>query len=204
MGRFTDANAAIEFLQAAEEAGFESAWTVEHTVMPDGYESVYPYSDDGKIAGGVNDFPIPDPIVWMTYVAARTEKIKLGTGILILPQHNPVVVAKQLATFDVVAPGRFLLGIGVGWLAEEFAALNVPFDDRGVRTDEYVGVLRTLWTEDRPSFQGECFSFGPVYCRRSRPRGRFRFMSAVIRRPPRAAPGASARDSFRHAAIRRN
>ncbi len=171
MGRFTDANAAIEFLQAAEEAGFESAWTVEHTVMPDGYESAYPYSDDGKIAGGVSDFPIPDPIVWMTYVAARTERIKLGTGILILPQHNPIVVAKQLATFDVVAPGRFLLGIGVGWLAEEFAALNVPFDDRGLRTDEYVDVLRTLWTEDCPSFDGECFSFEKVFCRPKPPTG---------------------------------
>ena len=170
-GRFADANAAIEYLQAAEEAGFESAWTVEHTVIPDGYESAYPYSADGKIAGGVNDFPIPDPIVWMTYVAARTEQIKLGTGILILPQHNPVVVAKQLATFDVVAPGRFLLGIGVGWLAEEFAALNVPFDDRGRRTDEYVAVLRALWTEERPSFAGECFSFDGVFCRPLPPSG---------------------------------
>ena len=121
-GRYVDPSRAIELVQAGEEAGFESAWTVEHTVIPEGYESDYPYSPDGKMAGGVNDFPLPDPLIWMAWVASRTTTIKLATGILIVPQHNPVVAAKQIASLDFLTGGRVLLGIGVGWLEEEFNA----------------------------------------------------------------------------------
>ena len=96
-GRYTDPTKAVELLQAAEAAGFESAWTVEHTVLPAGYESPYPYSDDGKIAGGNSEIPLPDRLIWMSYVSARTESIMLGTGILILPQHNPVITAKRMS-----------------------------------------------------------------------------------------------------------
>ena len=98
------------------------------------------------MAGGKDDFPIPDPLIWMTYVAAATSKIKLATGILILPQHNPVVVAKQVATLDLMSNGRTILGVGVGWLEEEFAALGIPFVDRGARTDEYIQAMRSLWS----------------------------------------------------------
>jgi probable F420-dependent oxidoreductase len=164
-GRYVDPARAVELLQAAEEAGFESAWTVEHTVVPAGYKSAYPYSNDGKMAGGVDDFPLPDPLIWMAYVAAATTKIKLATGILILPQHNPVVVAKQVATLDHLSRGRVLLGIGVGWMKEEFDALGVPFDDRGPRTDEYVGALRALWGQPKASYRGDYVAFDGVYCR---------------------------------------
>ena len=144
-GRYVDCAKAVELVQAAEEAGFESAWTVEHTVVPAGHASAYPYSPDGRMAGGVYDFPLPDPLIWMAYVAAQTTSIKLGTGILILPQHSPVITAKQVATLDVMSGGRVLLGIGVGWLKEEFDAIGASFADRAARTDEYVAVLRTLW-----------------------------------------------------------
>ncbi len=164
-GRYVDPERAVELLQAGEAAGFESAWTVEHTVLPEGYESPYPYSPDGKIAGGANDIPLPDPLIWMAYVAARTSTIKLGTGILILPQHNPVITAKQIATLDVMSAGRILIGIGVGWLAEEFDALGVEFASRGARTDEYVAAMRVLWSDDAPTFSGEFVQFKGAYCR---------------------------------------
>ena len=164
-GRYTDPNKAVALIQAAEEAGFESAWTVEHTVVPAGYESRYPYSPDGKMAGGVDDFPLPDPLIWMAYVAAATSRIKLATGILILPQHNPVITAKQVATLDYMSGGRVLLGIGVGWLAEEFHAIGADFASRGARTDEYIEAMRALWTQTSPSFSGQYVTFDNAYCR---------------------------------------
>ena len=124
-GRYADPAAAVELLQAGEAAGFESAWTVEHTVVPSVYESAYPYSPDGKMGGGKEDFSLPDPLIWMAYVASATRFINLATGILILPQHSPVVAAKQIATLDHLSGGRVLLGIGVGWLREEFEAIGV-------------------------------------------------------------------------------
>jgi probable F420-dependent oxidoreductase len=164
-GRYTDPARAVELVQAGEEAGFESAFTVEHTVVPAGYESAYPYAPSGKMADGKDDIPLPDPLIWMAYVAARTSKIKLATGILILPQHNPVIAAKQVATLDHMSGGRVILGIGVGWLKEEFEALAVPFEERGARTDEYIQVMRELWSAERPSFRGEFFRFEGAYCR---------------------------------------
>ena len=164
-GPYVDPALAVELVQAGEEAGFESAWTVEHTVVPEGYTSTYPYAPSGKMAGGMNDIPLPDPLIWMAYAASATKRIQFATGILILPQHNPVITAKQIATLDHLSGGRVLLGIGVGWLREEFAVLGASFDDRGARTDEYVAVMRELWGADRPVFHGEFFSFDGAYCR---------------------------------------
>jgi probable F420-dependent oxidoreductase len=163
-GQYTNPARAVELVQAGEAAGFESAWTVEHTVVPAGYESTYPYSPDGKMAGGIDDFPLPDPLIWMSYVAAATHEIKLATGILILPQHNPVITAKQVATLDHMSGGRVLLGIGVGWLKEEFDAIGASFADRGARTDEYVAAMRTLWSQASPSFEGAFVTFRNAYC----------------------------------------
>lgn len=145
--------------RAAEEGGFEAIWTVEHVVVPSGYESKYPYDPSGKMAGGAEDFDLPDPLIWLTWVAAHTSTIKLATGILILPQRNPVITAKELATLDVLSGGRLMLGVGAGWLAEEFAALNASFDDRGKRLDEYIDVMRALWSGDKTSFDGDFFQF---------------------------------------------
>ena len=114
------AAAATELVQAGEAAGFDTAWTIEHTVVPANYKSPYPYSPSGKMAGGVDDLDLPDPLIWMTYMAAVTSTIKFGTAVLILPQHSPVVTAKQVATLDHLSGGRVLLGIGVGWMREEF------------------------------------------------------------------------------------
>lgn len=164
-GTYVDPVKAVELVQAAEEAGFESAWTVEHTVVPAGYESQYPYAASGKMGSGRDDFPLPDPLIWMAYIAAVTTRIRLATGILILPQHNPVVTAKQVATLDHMSGGRILLGIGVGWLREEFDAIGASFPDRGARTDEYVAAMRCLWQQEKPTFQGEFVQFTDAYCR---------------------------------------
>ena len=164
-GRYIDPAKAVELVQAGEEAGFESAWTVEHTVVPEGYQSAYPYSDDGKMAGGHDEVPLPDPLIWMAYVAAETKRINLATGILILPQHNPVIPAKQIATLDYMSGGRVLLGIGVGWMREEFDAIGTPFDDRGPRTDDYVGAMRALWSQEKATYHGDFVNFDNVYCR---------------------------------------
>jgi len=142
----------------AEENGIESVWTVEHVVVPAGYESQYPYSPSGKMPGS-EDNPIPDPLIWLTWVAAHSQRLRLCTGIVILPQRNPVVLAKEVATLDVLSGGRVELGIGVGWLREEFDAIGVDFDARGPITDDYVGALRALWTQDEPTYAGSFAKF---------------------------------------------
>ena len=101
----------------------------------------------------------------MAYVAAATQRINLATGILILPQHNPVITAKQIATLDYMSGGRVLLGIGVGWMREEFDAIGTPFDDRGPRADDYVGAMRALWSQEKSTYHGDFVSFDNVYCR---------------------------------------
>ena len=126
IGPFADTEGAVRFGRAAEEAGFESLWTVEHVVVPAGYQSAYPYDRSGRMPGA-EEAPIPDPLIWLAFVAAATTRIRLATGILILPQRNPVVLAKEVATLDAMSGGRVELGIGVGWLEEEFDAIGVPF-----------------------------------------------------------------------------
>ncbi len=143
----------------AEQLDFESLWTVEHVVVPSGYESAYPYDRSGKMAGGAEEFDLPDPLIWLAYVAATTERIKLATGILIVPQRNPLITAKEVATLDALSGGRMILGVGVGWLAEEFAALGVPFEDRGRRHDDYVEAMRALWQGDKASVHNTYSSF---------------------------------------------
>ena len=127
--------------------------------MPGGLRVALPVHAGRQDARRAEDAPLPDPLIWLAYVAAVTSQIRLATGILILPQRNPVVLAKELATLDHLSGGRVELGIGVGWLEEEFDALGVPFAGRGRRTDEYVGALRALWSQDRASFGGEFTRF---------------------------------------------
>jgi probable F420-dependent oxidoreductase len=160
---FADPGNAVAIAQGAEEAGFESIWTVEHVVVPVGYESQYPYSPTGKMPG-TEDVPIPDPLVWLAWVAGQTSTIRLGTGILILPQRNPVVTAKAVATLDALSGGRVILGVGAGWLREEFDALGVPFERRGARLDDGIAALRALWTQDKPTHQGEFYEFTGAVC----------------------------------------
>src|SRR5438105_7564019 len=143
--------------EAADETGVESLWTVEHVVVPEGYESPYPYSPSGKMPGPENSV-IPDPLAWISFVAALTKNVRLATGILILPQRNPVILAKECATIDVLSGGRLTLGIGIGWLAEEFEAIGVPFAERVGRTEEYIRAMRALWSADE-THRGEFVSF---------------------------------------------
>jgi len=147
--------------QTAERCGIESIWTVEHVVIPEGYKSAYPYSPSGKIPGS-EEVPIPDPLLPLAYAAALTTKIKLATGVVILPQRHPLYVAKELATLDVLSHGRVIFGVGSGWLREEFESLGLDFDSRGARTDEAIQAIRVLWRESSSRFAGKHFSFGPV------------------------------------------
>ena len=160
-----DGSVAADLARSAEKSGFESIWTVEHVVVPSGYASTYPYDESGKMGGGQEDFDITDPLVWLSYVAAATESIRLATGILILPQRNPVVLAKAVATLDRLSGGRMMLGVGVGWLEEEFDALGVPFARRGARTDDSIRALRSLWSEDCSTYDGDFVAFRNVYSR---------------------------------------
>jgi probable F420-dependent oxidoreductase len=146
---------------AAETAGFATLWAGEHVVLVDQPTSRYPYSADGRIAVPA-DADWLDPLLGLSFAAAVTVTISLATGVLLLPEHNPVVAAKQAATLDVLSAGRLTLGVGIGWSAEEFAALGVPFARRAQRTAEYVAAMRTLWADDPASFTGEFVRFDSV------------------------------------------
>ncbi|MEO6158489.1 MAG: LLM class F420-dependent oxidoreductase [Ilumatobacteraceae bacterium] len=150
---------ARELATRAERLGFESLWTVEHVVVPSGYQSAYPYDPSGKMAGGAEEFDLPDPLIWLAYVAAVTERIKLATGILIVPQRNPLILAKALATLDTLSGGRMVLGVGAGWLKEEFDAIGVPFADRGLRLDGYIEAMRALWKGGKTTVANDFTSF---------------------------------------------
>ena len=161
VGTFVKGPGAARLAQAAESAGFDSLWTVEHILYPEGYESTYPYAPEGKMPGSGKN-PIPDPLVWLGYAAAVTSSIRLATGISLLPERHPLTFAKEVATLDQLSDGRVTLGIGIGWLREEFDALGVPWERRGPRTEEYVGVMRQVWADDDVTFDGEFVSFSRV------------------------------------------
>lgn len=146
---------------AADECGFATLWAGEHVVMVDRSGSPYPYSDDGVIAVPAQADWL-DPMIALAFAAAASSRITVATGVLLLPEHNPVVVAKQAASLDRLSGGRLTLGVGVGWSKEEFVALGVPFEHRAARTAEYVAVMRTLWRDDVASFDGNFVSFDSI------------------------------------------
>jgi probable F420-dependent oxidoreductase len=160
-GPFSFPEGLANLARTAEEVGLESIWTVEHVVIPVGYRSQYPYSPSGKIPGPEN-VPIPDPLLPLAFAAAVTSRLRLATGILILPQRHPIYVAKELATLDVLSGGRAILGIGIGWLEEEFTALGIPFAERAGRTAESVRAIRSLWADTPEPFEGRFFRFAPL------------------------------------------
>src|SRR5262249_28029622 len=155
-GPFTFPEAFAHLARTAEEAGFESLWSVEHVVIPVGYKSTYPYDPSGRIPLP-ESVPIADPLLPLAYAAALTTRLRLGTGIVILPQRHPLYVAKEVATLDVLSGGRMMLGIGIGWLKEEFDALGTPFEDRAARTAESVRAIRSLWKDTPEPFEGRFF-----------------------------------------------
>ena len=156
----------MEVAQAAEAAGFDSIWTVEHVVVPHGYQSRYPYSPSGRMGSGLEDYPIPDPLIWLAYIASATRTIKLGTAILILPAAQSR--GDRQGRGHARSPGgrrpraprhrRGLARRGV-------RRARLPFEDRGPRTDEYVAAMRALWSQDCASYKGRFVSFDKVFCR---------------------------------------
>jgi probable F420-dependent oxidoreductase len=143
----------IQVAQLAEAAGFESLWAGEHVVLPDPQAPPSPMAPHDRIL---------DPIVALTFLAAHTNRVCLGTGIIILPQRNPLVLAKELASLDVLSGGRLICGIGVGYLEPEFRALGIPFPDRGARTDDYLAAMRAIWMQPNPAYHGRFVSFEGV------------------------------------------
>lgn len=136
--------------RAAEEAGFESVWTGEHVVLPDPRKPPSPLPPE---------MPIIDPAIALTFIAAKTKAIRLGTGIIILPQRNPLVLAKALASVDVASGGRLIFGVGIGYLKAEFDALGIPFTHKGARTVEYLQAILAVWTQEHPRYRGRFVAF---------------------------------------------
>lgn len=137
-----------------EEAGFESLWVSDHVVMPRAIESPYPFAADGK-ATWSSATPYLDAMIALAMAAASTERVRLGTAVLVLPLRHPVIFAKQAASIDAASGGRLELGVGAGWLREEFEALNVPYDDRGSRMVDWVAIARDCWSGQPRGFRSE-------------------------------------------------
>jgi probable F420-dependent oxidoreductase len=163
IGPWYDGDTLRRFAVASEEMGYDSVWVSDHIVFPLGVESRYPYADSG-------DFPLPpivpwlEPVTTLIFVAGVTSRVRLGTSILVLPYRNPVVNAKTLGNLAVLSGGRMIVGAGAGWLREEADALAMPWDDRGRRTDEHIEVMRALWTQDDPRFDGRHYRVEGVRC----------------------------------------
>ncbi len=146
-----------QLARALEDAGFDSLWVSDHVVFPRVMESRYPFAADGR-ATWATDSPYFDSLIVLALAAAATERVGLGTAVLVLPQRQPVVTAKQLATLDVASGGRLTVGVGAGWLEEEFDALNVPFESRGSRFEEWIALLRACWTGAPEPFTGRHYT----------------------------------------------
>src|SRR5215510_679512 len=146
----------VRVAKVAEEAGYDSVWTGEHVVLPDPQVPPSPVAPEGRML---------NPAVALTFAAAHTTRVKLGTGIIILPQRNPLVLAKELASLDVLSGGRLIFGIGVGYLKPEFDALGVSFAHKGARTEEYLRAMIAIWTMEQPRFEGRFAAFAGVQAR---------------------------------------
>jgi probable F420-dependent oxidoreductase len=143
----------VPFAEAVDQLGYESFYACEHLAVKDGYAAAYPYSPSGRMALP-DDCDIPDPLDLLAFVAARTERVVLATGVLVLPAHEVLPLAKRLATIDALSGGRMRLGVGVGWMREEVESVGVDFATRGERTDEMIQALRLIWASDVANFNG--------------------------------------------------
>lgn len=150
-----------EAVQAVEAAGFHSVWVPEHVIFIPEYASRYPYSDTGKVPGDPEG--VLDPFAVLTWIAAGTERIRLGTGICLVPQRQPVYTAKMVADLDYLSGGRVDFGVGIGWLKEEFDNLQMDFATRGARCLEYIDVMKALWAPGVSSFKGEGYTLAPCH-----------------------------------------
>ena len=151
----------IKFTAAAEELGFHSLWAADHIVLPIEETDLYPYTDDGRFTANSQD-PQLDAFTLLSFIASQTNQINLGTSVAIVPYRNPILQAKMFASLDVLTKGRVICGAGVGWWKEEFAALDAPFEKRGLATDEYLQIFKLLWTSDVTEFHGETYGFSNI------------------------------------------
>lgn len=154
VGNGASADAIREIAISAERLGFSGIWAPEHVVLFDRQSSKYPYDPEGHLPLP-KDIDFNDPFIGLTYAAAVTSRIRLATGVCLVPERNPVFLAKEVATLDRLSAGRVALGVGIGWSAEEFSAAGVPFERRAKRTREYIELMRRLWSEDEASYSGE-------------------------------------------------
>jgi probable F420-dependent oxidoreductase len=154
-------DALAQVARKAEQLGYESIWIPEHLAVPIAMRTPYPYAADGKFPGGAM-VALHDPFLALAYAAACTERIKLGTGVFVLPLRNAIAVAKSVASLDVLSNGRLLFGVGIGWLADEFEAVGAPFADRAARAREAIRMMKVLWTEEAPRFDGRFHRFPPL------------------------------------------
>lgn len=160
VGSYATPSFIAEAARRSEQLGFHSIWAPEHVLLFDEYASRYPYTADGRLRMG-SDGGVLEPLDLLAFVAAATTHIRLGTGICLVPQRNPVYTAKEVATVDFLSGGRLDFGVGIGWLAEEFAALGVPFERRAQRTRAYLEVMRRLWCDPVSSYYGEFYQLPP-------------------------------------------
>lgn len=180
-GPCANPSTAAAVARAADSAGFESLWTGEHIVLPE------PQVPPSPVAA---DTPFIDSAIALGFVAAHTSRVRLGTGIIILPQRNPVVLAKELASVDVLSNGRLIFGVGIGYLQPEFAAIGAPFDHKGARTEEFLGAMIALWSMDKPEYDGRFVSFRGINA-----------MPRPVQKPhPEVVFGGHSKDAFSRAA----
>lgn len=161
--RILDPDWVVGFCHRMEALGVESLWSVEHVVVAEGYERLYPYSPSGEMPTSPTTL-MPDPLEWLSFAAAVTTRIGLGTSVVVAPQHSPAILAKRAATLDALSRGRLQLGVGIGWQKEEYAACGVPYRDRGRRLDECIDAMRALWRPGPASFRGRHVRFERVHC----------------------------------------
>jgi probable F420-dependent oxidoreductase len=156
-------DALLTVAQKAEALGFDSLWVGDHIVIPTTIRSRYPYNDTGEFPLPP-DLPILEPLTVLGYLAGVTQRVRLGPSVLVLPHRNPIVTAKMFATLDVLSRGRVIAGVGIGWMEEEISLLGAPFKRRGALSDEYLRVMRELWTNPNPQFAGEFCRFSGIKC----------------------------------------
>lgn len=153
-----NASDVLDVARTAETLGFDSVWMFDHLFTPTDLDSKYPYSRDGSYAMSSED-PFYDPLGLYGVMAGATQKIRIGTGVMIAAYRHPIVLGKALATIERFAPGRLVLGLGRGWMQEEFDALGVPFEKRGARLEEYIEALRAIWSGEHSAFEGKFYSW---------------------------------------------
>ncbi len=183
-----------EYAGVLEECGVESVWTVEHVVVAETYESRYPYSASGRMAGQPGSVPMPDPLELLAFLACASSTLRLGTAIVVAPLHSPAVLAKRVATVDRLSGGRVELGLGIGWQREEYAAVGAAFDHRGSRLEECIEAMRALWADHPASYEGQYVSFSRVFSEPPPENGRVPILlgghsDAAVERAGRMADG---------------